>query len=151
VFPDARVIQTHRDPAVTQASFCSMIAHGRGVFSDVVDPQEIGAEWLRKVGRLVRRGMEARLRLGEDRFLDVLYHDLVRDPIGRLRRIYEFLAIPFTPELGRRMEEALRANRRDRYGVHRYRLEDFGLTHARVLAEFSTYLSRFQVPEERDG
>src|SRR5262249_48955329 len=47
VFPDAVIIQTHRDPQATMGSFCSMVAHGRGLFSDVVDPREVGRHWLR--------------------------------------------------------------------------------------------------------
>ena len=33
-FADVTVVQTHRDPQVALASFLSMVAHGRGVFSD---------------------------------------------------------------------------------------------------------------------
>ena len=42
VFPDARIIHTHRDPVRVVASFCSMISHGRGLFSDHIDPREVG-------------------------------------------------------------------------------------------------------------
>ena len=38
VFDGATIVQTHRDPRVTLASFCSMVAHGRGIFSDWVNP-----------------------------------------------------------------------------------------------------------------
>jgi hypothetical protein len=41
VFPEARIVQTHRDPQKTMPSFCSMVAHGRGVFSNEVDPHEV--------------------------------------------------------------------------------------------------------------
>ena len=34
VFPEATVVQTHRDPQKSVVSFCSMVAHGRGIFSD---------------------------------------------------------------------------------------------------------------------
>ena len=42
VFPGARVIVTHRDPAVVVPSFCSMMAHGRRLFSDDVNLLDIG-------------------------------------------------------------------------------------------------------------
>ena len=42
VFEGSTVVQTHRDPRIALASFCSMVAHGRGMFSDQVDPAEIG-------------------------------------------------------------------------------------------------------------
>jgi hypothetical protein len=148
VFPEARIVHTHRDPAVTQASFCSMIAHGRGVFSDHVDPHEIGQEWLRKVGRLVRRALDTRRRRGDGLFVDVYYRDLMKDPIAQIERIYEFAGIPLTPEARELIEDARRVNFRNRYGIHRYRLEDFGLTRKQVAEEYSEYRERFAVPEE---
>ena len=52
-FPDATIVQTHRDPRKALPSFCSMVAHGRGIFSDVVDPAEIARHWCRKTRRMV--------------------------------------------------------------------------------------------------
>jgi len=151
VFPEARILHTHRDPAVTLASFCSMIAHGRGVFSDAVDPEEIGREWLRKVGRLVKRALDARRRWGDDRFLDVYYRDLVRDPMAQIERVYDFLGVALTPEAREQIELARRVNVRHRYGIHNYRLEDFGLTREMVAAEFAEYRGRFSVSEQTDA
>jgi hypothetical protein len=151
VFPDARIVQTHRDPAVTQASFCSMIAHGRGVFSDHVDPHEIGREWLRKVARLVTRALETRKRRGEEGFVDVYYRDLVSDPMGQVQRVYEFAGMPLSAEVRERIEGARRVNVRHRYGIHTYRLEDFGLTREQVAGEYAVYRARFAVSEAADA
>jgi hypothetical protein len=151
VFPEARIVFTHRDPAVTQASFCSMIAHGRGVFSDAVDPHEIGREWLRKVGRLVGRALDVRRRWGDGRFLDVYYRDLVQDPMKQIERVYDFVRISLTPPVRERIEQARRTNVRHKYGVHDYRLEDFGLTRQKVAAGFAEYRERFAVAEQTDG
>ena len=41
VFPSATIVQTHRDPQKTVGSFCSMVAHAVGIFSDTVRPFEI--------------------------------------------------------------------------------------------------------------
>ncbi len=148
VFPRAKIIQTHRDPSVTLASFCSMIAHGRGVFSDSVDPCEIGRDWSRKVRRLVGRALETRERIGEGRFLDVYFHNLLSDPVREIERIYAFTDLPLTGETRRSLEAALRVNGRHRYGYHRYRLEDFGLSRAGVEACFAEYRRRFNIPVE---
>jgi hypothetical protein len=151
VFPGAKIVQTHRDPAITQASFCSMIAHGRGVFSDAVEPTEIGREWLRKVGRLVKRALEERRRRGEDRFLDVYYRDLMDDPMKQIERVYDFAGISLAPRAWERIDRARSVNIRHRYGIHDYRLEDFGLTREMVAAEFSQYRERFDVSERTDA
>ena len=89
VFPDAVIVQTHRDPQATMGSFCSMVAHGRGVFSDDVDPREVGRHWLRKVRRMVDRSLEVRDARANDRFIDVSYYDVLIDPIAQVRRIYD--------------------------------------------------------------
>jgi len=151
VFPGAKIVQTHRDPAITQASFCSMIAHGRGVFSDSVDPMEIGREWLRKVGRLVKRALEARRRWGDDRFLDVYYRNLVHNPMEQIERVYDFAGISLSPQTREKIEHARGINVRHKYGIHNYRLEDFGLTREMVAAEFLDYRGRFNVSERTDA
>jgi hypothetical protein len=143
VFPDALVVWTHREPRETLPSFCSMIAHGRGVFSDRVDPREVGRDWGRKVARMVERGMAARDAAGERKFIDVRYEDLVRDPLGQARRIYEAAELPFERETGDAMRDLLKKQRKDRFGHHVYRAEDFGLSAGGIDETFSAYRKRF--------
>jgi hypothetical protein len=152
VFPDARIIQTHRDPVTTLASFCSMIAHGRGVFSDQLDPHEIGAHWWRKTRRLVDRAMAARdgitSRGGGGAFLDVSYYDLMADPMTQVQRIYDFIGRPLDKAVRAGMEASRRTNRQHKHGEHRYRLEDFGLERDRVEAGFAAYRERHAIVHE---
>jgi hypothetical protein len=152
VFPDARIIQTHRDPVKTLASFCSMIAHGRGVFSDELDPHEIGAHWWRKTRRMIDRAMVARdaatSRGQGGAFLDVSYYDLVADPMTQVQRIYDFIGRPLDPEVRGRLEASRRANPQHKHGEHRYRLEDFGLARDRVEAGFAAYRERHAIVRE---
>ena len=41
VYPDARIVRTHRDPAKTMPSSVSTLVHGRWTRSDHVDPRDI--------------------------------------------------------------------------------------------------------------
>jgi len=152
VFPDARIVQTHRDPVKTLASFCSMIGHGRGVFSDDVDPHEVGAHWSRKTRRQVDRAMAARdaraARGGGGAFLDVSYYDLMADPMTQVQRIYDFIGRPLDERLRRLMLASRRDNPQHKHGEHRYRLEDFGLDRDRVEAGFASYRARHAIPRE---
>ena len=145
VFPGVRIVQTHRDPARTLASFCSMVWHGRGVFSDDVPRAEVGAHWSRKVGRLLDRGMAVRRDAGDEGFFDVSYYDLVSDPVATVRGLYEGLGLDFTDEVASRMRQTREHNPQHKYGRHRYRLEDFGLDPARVEPLFASYRARFGV------
>ncbi|MFK7988556.1 MAG: sulfotransferase [Sandaracinaceae bacterium] len=145
MFPDTRVIWTHRDPAVAVPSFCSMVAHGRGVFSDAVDPREVGEEWLRKTARLVSRALHARAA-HEGRFIDVHYADLVADPVAEVRRVHAALGDRFDPETERRVRAKLAAHPQHKYGRHRYEPASFGLDASRVHVAFPEYMARFLAP-----
>jgi len=142
-FPDARVIQTHRDPVETVASLCSMLAHGRGLFSDRVDPHELGEQWLRKTRHMVECGLAARARLGETAFLDVPYRDLVENPMKQIRRICDFSEAPLSPEAESDMRAFLAENPQHKQGRHAYALADFGLSEAQVIRGFAAYRTRY--------
>ncbi|OHD70949.1 MAG: hypothetical protein A2W19_08265 [Spirochaetes bacterium RBG_16_49_21] len=151
VFPNAKIIQTHRDPLRVVASFCSMVSHAYGIFSDEVDPWEIGSHWSRKALQMVNHSMEIRRRISADHFIDVPYAGLISDPAGVMRRIYEFLAVPFTPEIESSALRWVGDNPQHRHGRHTYRLEDFGLAPAEIQREFAAYRTQFNIVEEATG
>ncbi len=145
VFPGVQVIHTHRDPVRTLASFCSMIKHGRGVFSDRVAAGEIGRDWSRKLGRMLERALAARDEVHDQGFVDVSYYDLISDPVACAKQVYATLKLPFDAELETRMRETRAHNPQHKYGRHRYQLSDFGLTAKGVEPLFAAYRARFSV------
>ncbi|UJR79058.1 sulfotransferase family protein [Sandaracinus amylolyticus] len=145
VFPDATIVWTHRDPQQVVPSFCSMLAHGRGVFSDDVDPHEIGRSWLRKGTRMMTRAMDVRKRVGDARFVDVRYGELMENPLAVVRRIEERTGMPWTKDAETRMRDTLRSEVQHRHGVHRYRLSDFGLAERDVDRALEHYRDAFRV------
>lgn len=148
VFPAAVVVQTHRDPRKTLPSFCSMVAHGRGIFSDAVDPGEIATHWCRKTRLMVETMMRVRDGLDPDPCVDVSYYDLLDDPVGQLRRVLQRADIGFGDEAVRRADQYLQAHPQNRFGRHTYRLSDFGLTPETVEEHFSIYRERYGIPIE---
>jgi hypothetical protein len=148
VFPDAAVIQTHRDPQKTIASFASMVAHGRAVFSDEVDPRDVGRHWGRKITRMVSRGMASREARPDLRVLDVSYYDLVRDPIAEVERVFAFAGLSFESSAREAALSTKKRNPKGKYGAHAYRLEDFGLDAAYVEENLGEYRARYSIPVE---
>jgi NAD(P)-dependent dehydrogenase (short-subunit alcohol dehydrogenase family) len=148
VFPDALVVQTHRDPHATTGSFCSMVAHGRGIFSDDVDPREVGSHWLRKVCRMIDRSLAVRDARGGASFVDVSYYDLVRDPLAEAKRIYTAAGIELTAGVEGAMRRLLDHQVQNKHGRHVYRTRDFGLSPARVEEAFAGYRARFAIRHE---
>ena len=62
IYPDARIVQTHRDPLEVVASLVSLITKLRGLGSDAVDPLEIGADWASRLAAGLRLASDARER-----------------------------------------------------------------------------------------
>ena len=148
VFAGATITQTHRDPRVTLASFCSMVAHGRGIFSDSVDPTEIGRHWCYKTHRMVERAMQTRAETSTERFVDVSYYELMADPIVEVRQICDQAGIGFDSNDERAARQYLAANPKNRFGKHDYRLADFGLSEQVVDETFAAYRKAHGIPIE---
>lgn len=148
VFPDAVIVQTHRDPHATLGSFCSMVAHGRGVFSDHIEPRQIGRHWLRKVSRMIDRSLSARDAGAADSIIDVSYYDLLADPLAQVRRIYAHAGRELTAEAESAMRRVSIRDVQNRYGKHVYSLADFGLSRAQIEETFAGYRRRFAIPME---
>ena len=145
VFPDAVIVQTHRDPQATMASFCSMVAHGRSVFSDQVQPRAIGRHWLRKVQRMLDRSEQVRAaRRGQ--FVDVYYDDLLSDPLEQVRRIYQSAGLELSEQASDAMRRTLARSPQHRFGKHSYSLWDFGLSPSQVEDAFADYCARRSLP-----
>lgn len=148
VFPEAVIVQTHRDPQKTTGSFCSMVSHGRGVFSDDVDPIEVAHHWVRKVDRLMRRSIAVREQFGNERFIDVSYYDLVKDPVQEIARIYAFAGLDFTDRARKAVMAVTQKDVQNRYGKHRYNLADFNLTPADIESTYGYYRQQYGIPHE---
>ena len=148
VFPDAVVVQTHRDPRKTLPSFCSMVAHSRGIFSDIVDTAEIAGHWSRKTRRMVELAMATRERVSPDQWVDVSYYDLLEDPLGELRRIARHAKLEFHDEAVRVAKQYLEANPQNRFGRHTYHMSDFGLDEETIDEYFSVYREKYAIPFE---
>lgn len=148
VFPGACIVQTHRDLRESVPSFWSMVAHARGMLSDHVDPNEIGAHWLRKTRRMLERSMEVRRTRPDVAFVDVAYRDLVRDPPGALRRVFRGAGIDFTESVGGAAKAASARNIKDRYGRHVYAPGAFGLDEAAIGETFEPYRRAYGIHDE---
>jgi len=149
-YPDARLIQTHRDPLVTMPSVASLNTALRRAFSDRADPHEIGRDWCARWARALDRFLEKRDTLPADRFLDIAYEEIVADPVGAVERIYDYLGWSLSEEAHAAMNTYLKANPKDKHGKHRYSLKAFGLDRETERKRFADYCARFNIPTGAD-
>lgn len=147
VFPDARLIFTHRDPLAVVGSAASLAWNQTIIYSDHADAGRVGEEWLRKTRLQVERMIAARAEIPADRQIDIHYEEMDRDWQATMARLYRFLGLDLAPAL-----PAMAAYQRRAAGLkrrpHQYSLEQFGLTPGRVLDEFGDYVRRFGVVME---
>jgi hypothetical protein len=149
VYPDARFVMTHRDPSRVLGSVCSLISLTRRQASGWSDPVELGRDQLELWVEALRRTLAFRERAGEQRFVDVQFEPLNRDPIGTVERIYRHFGLVLGPAARAAMGQWAAAHPRGRHGEHRYALEDFGLEPREVRSAYAFYTQRFGVPLEQ--
>jgi hypothetical protein len=143
VYPNAWFVQVHRDPLKSVASVSSLVAILRSAFSDHVDPVEVGQDALRYWSETMTAFLQQRDELAADRFCDVTYQEIRRDPIAVARRVYEYFDWRLSADTERRMNAILQNQPREQNGFHRYEPAQFGLTSHDVDAQFNGYRARF--------
>lgn len=148
IYPDARLIWTHRDPFTATSSFCSIISMGHQNFAGRIDHEWIGENVPWQAQEHVRRIMDVRGRIGHDRIVDSHYADLMGDPIGGMRKIYAALGDEFTPEAEAAMTAWLADNPQGKFGKHEYKLDQWGLSKEKLEPMFEDYLSQYDVARE---
>lgn len=144
VFPDARIIQTHRDPLQTIPSICSFIRVLQRPAASRDTATEIGRAWSDLFAGGMTRALAVRAR-HEEAFLDIRYEDTVARADEVATQVFAFLGEALD-ETGRaEMERWREANRRDGRPAHRYSLAEFGLSESGIETDFAAYRERFIV------
>jgi hypothetical protein len=143
VFPDARVVQSHRDPVETIPSLASLVAGVMTIYSDSADPKVVGRTWARKFARGIRHTMAVREEMDPGRFLDLWFRDTVRQPLAEIRKVYDFLGMALTDEARAEMERWQDFNRRELRPTHEYTLEQFGFTEQGLKRQFQAYRAAY--------
>jgi hypothetical protein len=144
-YPDALFLQTHRAPLEAVTSVSSLITILRRVFSDAVDPVEIGKEAIRYWSKTLTKFIYDRDRLGGERIFDLSYVELRRDPIDAVRRVYNHFGWLLSLRAENRIREILTKQPRDLQGFHRYEAAQFGLRPEHEQEFFADYCERFLV------
>jgi hypothetical protein len=141
-YPDALVIQTHREPRTAIASACSLAAHASDGWSPVFTGPLIGRTQLDLWARGLALFTAERARHDPARFYDVRYDDLVADPAGTVEAVYGYFGVPLTGEAADAIRSLAATSASARAGGeagHRYDLGDFGLAGEEVDERFAAY------------
>jgi hypothetical protein len=147
VFPDACIVQTHRDPLKVLPSRDSFVGKWRSLYSDHIWEKGTPAAPYRLVHR-IERCMRVRESVGSAPFYDVHYNDLIADPIRTVRGIYDYFDFTFDGVIEDSMRSWLADNPKGKHGKHRYTLEQYGIDAVEVTKDFADYTALFKISPE---
>ena len=141
VFPDSKVIQTHRDPLKTVPSFCSMCSNLFEPLTNSYDKNEIGHHWAHKLAKVLNHCMEVS-NLNKENFLNLEFKKMIEDPILEMEEVYNFIDEDFTDQAENAMNAWKEENQHE-MGAHQYSLEEFGLESSFIDSYFSEYIIQY--------
>ena len=148
-YPDALIVQTHRDPLNVISSIAALTHHLRRMGTDDSNIAECAAQSYEEV--VVGLGREMALRdsgaVPAERVIDVLFTDFVNDPLTTITDIYQKLGRELRPDTAQKMRYFLAAHPGDS-GGGRYTWSDTGLDAAEVRDRVNAYQDRYGVPTE---
>jgi hypothetical protein len=137
VYPDALIVYTHRDPVTCIASSCSLSAETTAGHSTTYVGGVIGHTQLDLWSRAFHAFHDARPAYDQAQFVDVAFQDLVTDPIGVTRRVYDQFGLDWTPGVQSAIQEIDQESKQGKARPsHQYTLKDYGLTEDRVRVAF---------------
>ena len=149
-YPNALLVQTHRDPLQIISSLASLVATLRGLASDDASAPDAAAEFADYVLDGLDRSVTARENgsVPPGRIVDVQFRDFMADPFVMIRRLYERLGLELTADTEARMRAFLADNPRDRHGEHHYSFADTGLDAGELRERARRYQEYFDVASE---
>jgi len=148
-YPDALIVQAHRDPLNVISSISALTHHLRRLASDDSSVDECAAQSCEEIVVGLERGMALRDSgaLAGQRVIDVQFADFMRDPFATVRALYDALGRDLEPVAEHKMREFLAAHPGDPGGT-RYCWADTGLDAGLVREQVRGYQQRYGVADE---
>lgn len=124
VFPDAKFIHLHRDLGEVLGSACSLAAAYRCMTSNRVNGPEIGREVRKFLTRDLAKS-QALLDANPEKVLALHYREIVGEPVGTARRVFDFIGSPYDDAVERSLRDEMLVSVPNKFGKHVYRHGDY--------------------------
>jgi len=142
VYPDAKIIMTHRPPEFVVASTASLISSVRSLYTNTEDLKRTGREQADLWSLYFKKFLKDRENLNkEDQIIDLLFEDFVKDQVGTVKKIYKKFNWPVSDIALDKFSHFLEKNPKDKNGKHIYSLETFGLKQEAIDIQYRDYLN----------
>lgn len=147
VFPDACVVQTHRNPIYAIPSISNGIRLSHRVyegdqaddFATLIGPREM-EKWAHALSR-AKPVRESHRR----QIFDIDHSRFTREPMVVIREIYRHFDLHLTESTERSMIARTVAKPERKYGEHRYDVNDLGLITGEIEERFMGYIEEFDL------
>lgn len=149
-YPDARLIQTHRDPLKITASLSSLISTLRLMAGSEVDPTAIGKQWSHWNTNALNDSVRIREAgiIPNNQIIDISFYKFMDAPLEQIQSIYDFLELELSASTRKKMQEYLNTHTSEQHGAHKYQFSDFGLDVAEERERIRPYQEYFDVRSE---
>ena len=152
VYPDARFIFVHREPLRALSSVVKMTEVLRRPFSRRIDRAALAR---REVDRW-STGAELIIQAAdEEPFAEPIchlrYQDLVREPLGAVKRIYRHFGLSVDARALHYMGRMVQMNPQGGYGSNTYDLAAYQIDPDSIPERFAPYVARFGLAREGEG
>jgi len=146
VFPQGtKIVWTHRDPCESIPSLSSLFQTMLEMHTlEDIRVDEVGQTTLKFWSEMLKRADED-IKSDKSGHSHVQYRQLIKDPISVVKQLYQDFGWEFTREYEQKLEEYIAENKKKREekafqkgkALHKYSLEQYGLTKEAVHAEVS--------------
>ena len=148
--PTARMVFTHRDPCEVVPSWTRLLeSYANWNYTDYACSRKgYGRYMTDSLVLCAKRLLEFQKDLNKSSYIDVVYEDMIKDPVAMVRRIYDHFGLQFTDQFKINMETWIKENRQGKHGRREYSLADYDLTPSQIKEEFSDYIAFYNIPSK---
>ena len=150
-YPDAVVVQTHRDPLKVVASISALGASLRQMTTDHFDLRTLALQYSQDIVVCLERALAARKAgvIPPGQVVDLRFTDFRKDPLAAVAGVYDAIGLELTAETEARMRAHLDAHPGDPGNtLRRYTFADTGLDEADLRKRVQAYQDHFGVEPE---
>ncbi len=145
VYPDAMIVQTHRDPLKLVPSVCSLCWAARRPLNESEDRARFGRATLELWERAILAAHRVRQGRSPEQFYDLPFERFASDPLGAVRDIHAYFDLPYDDEAEAAIRGFRERNPPGKHGEHAYALEDWGLDAGEIRERFRPYVEAYDV------
>lgn len=148
-YPDARIIQTHRDPIKCMASTTSLMGCLYYMRSDLLFDSDAFEDIMKGEATSARLDHVIAQResgvIAPERICDSRFQDLMDDPLACVEKIYDHFDWKLSDEARTAMQQYIAGKPKDKFGAHQYRVGEDELEERKL---FRHYQKTYGVPDE---